>query len=135
MSPSPTPPSPGPNGRLTEVELELMSIIWRLGEGTVNDVLAGLPADRPLAYTSVSTILRILEKKGVLVARKRGRGHVYVPAFGKADYEAFVVQDLVTRVFEGTPAALVSRLLEAEDLSAKDLDAIRALLSSKRRGR
>ena len=123
-----------PHARLTEVELELMTILWRLGEGTVTDVIAQLPPGRRLAYTSVSTILRILEKKGVLTARKDGRAHVYVPAFGKPEYEAFTVQDIVTRVFDGTPAALVSRLLQSEELSPRDLDAIRALLAARRGG-
>ena len=68
---------------LTEVELELMTALWKLGEGSVADVLETLPKERKLAYTSVSTILRILEQKKVLKARKEGRGHVYVPMLEK----------------------------------------------------
>ena len=68
---------------LTEVELELMTILWKKGEGSVADVIEGLPKDRNLAYTSVSTILRILEQKGALKTRKEGRGHVYIPALKK----------------------------------------------------
>ena len=59
---------------LTEVELELMGILWRLGEGTVSDVAQGLPAERKLAYTSVSTILRILEQKKLSRAEKKAAG-------------------------------------------------------------
>src|SRR5256885_5353594 len=118
---------------LTEVELELMTIVWRLGEGTVNEVLEGLPAERPLAYTSVSTILRILEKKRFLRTRKQGRGHVYMPLVSKETYEARTLDDIIERVFDGTPSALMRRLVESERLSPRDLAAARELL--KGRGR
>ena len=117
-----------PVRRLTEVELELMTLLWRLGSGTVNDVIGMLPPDRQLAYTSVSTILRILEKKGVVASRKQGRGHVYAPRIGKDEYESWSVRDLVTRVFEGAPAELVRCLLESKALTPRDLESIRRLL-------
>src|SRR5689334_13213250 len=97
---------------LTEVELELMTIVWKLGEATVADVLEQLPLDRTLAYTSVSTILRILEQKGALAARKEGRGHIYVPTIKKSEYEAKTVRHVVNKVFDGTPIALVKQLLD-----------------------
>jgi predicted transcriptional regulator len=117
--------------RLTQVELELMTVLWHLGSGTVGDVMEELPAERRLAYTSVSTILRILEKKGVLESHKKGRGHVYVPLIGKTEYEAWSVQDLVARLFDGAPAALVRTLLESETLTAGDRRSIRELLERK----
>jgi predicted transcriptional regulator len=120
--------SSGDTKRLTDVELELMTILWRLGEGTVNDVIGGLPRERELAYTSVSTILRILETKGVLGTRKEGRGHVYVPLLDKADYEARAVDDVVERVFQGVPVALVRQLLDSGRLTATDLREVRKLL-------
>jgi len=117
--------------RLTQVELELMTVLWKLGSGTVADVLADLPDDRRLAYTSVSTILRILEKKGVLASRKKGRGHEYVPRLEKAEYEVWSVQDMVARLFDGAPAELVRTLLESETLTPRDRRAIRDLLDRK----
>ena len=72
---------------LTEVELELMTILWSLSEGSVADVIERLPKNRNLAYTSVSTILRILEQKGTLKARKEGRGHIYMPLVSKESDE------------------------------------------------
>ena len=115
--------------KLTEVELELVTILWRLEGGTVNEVLAELPAQRQLAYTSVSTVLRILEQKGVLRSRKEGRGHLYLPLLSKEKYEASSLQHLVTKVFDGTPSALVKRLLESEGLTDTELQSIRALLN------
>ena len=124
-----------PGKALTEVELELMNILWRLGGGTVNDVLAALPGDRPLAYTSVSTILRILEQKGVLASEKVGRGHRYLPLMARTTYEAFAVTDVVGKVFDGQPLALVRRLVDATRLSRKDLTALKALLDEKQPGK
>src|SRR5580658_3846771 len=106
---------------LTETELELMSILWKLKEGSVNDVLAALPSDRKLAYTSVSTILRILEQKSAIGSRKEGRGHVYRPLFQKAEYEAFSLKNIVSKVFDGQPSAAVRRLLDATDLTQDEL--------------
>ncbi|MDD9977928.1 MAG: BlaI/MecI/CopY family transcriptional regulator, partial [Boseongicola sp.] len=71
------------NDLLTEVELEFMSELWALGEGTVRDVLERLPDDRNLAYTSGATILRILEQKEFVTSRKEGKSHVYIPALTK----------------------------------------------------
>lgn len=118
---------------LTEVELELMSILWKLGEGSVNDVIANLPKDRNLAYTSVSTILRILEQKKIVKTRKEGRGHVYVPAFEKASYEAQSVRHMMDKVFAGAPVAmvgaLVKQLLDSKDINELELLEIQALLT------
>jgi predicted transcriptional regulator len=117
-----------PDKMLTDVELELMSILWRLGEGSVSDVIENLPAGRDLAYTSVSTILRILEQKSVLKTRKEGRGHVYIPLLKKSDYEARAVRHVVDKVFEGTPVALVRQLLDTGGLGQADLEELKALL-------
>ncbi len=113
---------------LTDAELELMSILWRMGEGSVADVIEGLPEGRDLAYTSVSTILRILEQKGALKTRKEGRGHIYIPKIEKSDYEAKTVKHVVERVFDGTPVALVKQLLNSGQLNSKDLAELRQLI-------
>ncbi len=113
---------------LTDVELELMTLLWRIGEGTVHEVLAALPPERTLAYTTVSTMLRILEQKEVVTSRKAGRGHVYVPLLSKGAYEAMTVRHMVKHVFDGAPATLVRRLLEASELTPEELAVIRAML-------
>jgi predicted transcriptional regulator len=120
-----------PTRLLTESELELMTILWRLEGATVNEVLAALPSDRPLAYTSVSTILRILEQKGVVTSEKIGRGHRYLPAVAKDDYEGFAIDQMVDTVFDGQPLSLVRRLFDGVGLTRKDLAALRALLDDK----
>lgn len=116
---------------LTEVELELMQIIWELGEASVNDVLASLKPERKLAYTSVSTILRILEQKKFLRTRKEGRGHIYIPKLSKQEYEARSLKQLVDKVFDGTASALVRRLIDTDQLSEKELQEVKALLNER----
>src|SRR5262245_44483026 len=109
-----------------------MHIVWKQGEVSVADVLEALPPERKLAYTSVSTVLRILEQKGVLGSRKVGRGHLYSALLPREAYEAHSVRHLVETVFEGTPSALVERLVEAVPLSPEEAAQIRKLLDSKR---
>jgi predicted transcriptional regulator len=116
---------------LTPVELELMHIVWRQGEVSVADVLEALPPERKLAYTSVSTVLRILEQKGVLQSRKVGRGHLYSALLPREAYEVQSVRHLVETVFAGTPSALVERLVEAVPLSPEEVEQIRQLLGKK----
>lgn len=113
---------------LTETELELMTILWKLGEGSVADVIDQLPKERELAYTSVSTILRILEQKEVLATRKEGRGHIYIPVVKKSEYEAKTVKHVVDRVFDGTPLALVRQLLSSGQLDSGDLEELKSLI-------
>lgn len=117
---------------LTETELELMTILWRLGEGTVAEVIDELPLGRDLAYTSVSTILRILEQKSIVQTRKEGRSHIYKPTVSKSEYEAKTVKHVVERVFEGLPVALVRQLLGAVDLSENDLAELSSLIEQAR---
>ena len=117
---------------LTDVELELVGILWKRGESTVHEVLEELPEGRNLAYTSVSTVLRILEQKKILRSRKEGRGHLYAPILSKEEYEAISLNHLVEKVFDGTPSALVRRLLEEKDLTRTELDSISALLKDRK---
>lgn len=115
---------------LTEVELELMSILWTLGEGSVADVMERLSPRRTLAYTSVSTMLRILEQKDVLTTRKEGRGHIYIPKLARDEYESTSVSHLVEKVFGGETLPVVRQLLSSQDLSAEELKEIRKLIES-----
>ena len=113
---------------LTEVELEFMSGLWTLGEGSVRDVLASLPEDRNLAYTSGATILRILEEKGFVESRKEGKSLIYTPLLAKDTYQTRSLQNLSRTLFDDTPATLVARLVDDAGLTEADLEEIRALV-------
>lgn len=113
---------------LTEVELEFMTELWALGEGSVRDVLASLPEERNLAYTSGATILRILEEKGFVESRKEGKSLIYTPLLAKDQYQTRSLQNLSRTLFDDTPATLVARLVDDEGLTEADLEEIRALV-------
>lgn len=118
---------------LTETELELINILWKIGEGSVADVIQHLPKDRALAYTSVSTILRILEQKKVLKTRKEGRGHIYIPLLAKEEYEGRTLRHVVDHVFDGTPMALAKQLLNTVHLSKDELAELKKLIEKAER--
>ena len=113
---------------LTDVELELMTIIWSQGKTTVKEVVEALPKSRPLAYTTVATVMRILEQKGYLKCEKHSHAHTFSPLVEKAAYEKSCLDHVVDNVFDGEPVALVQRLLTAKRMSAAELRAIEATL-------
>ena len=113
---------------LTEVELEFMTELWALGEGTVRDVLARLAPDRDLAYTSAATILRIMEQKEFVTSEKRGKTFIYRPVLAKDAYQAKTLRDLSEKLFDGTPASMVARLVDDQGMTEDALAEIRALL-------
>lgn len=113
---------------LTEVELELMNIIWNLKAGTIKEVIAKLPKERHLAYTTVATVLKVLEQKGFLQCQKESHAHVFLPTIPKEEYEQTCIDHMVANVFDGEPIALVQRLLGAKKFQAQDIQAIEAAL-------
>jgi predicted transcriptional regulator len=117
---------------LTPVELELMDILWRIGQGTVRDVMAYLPIKRNLAYTSVSTILRILEQKKILTTKKLGRQHIYLPTLTKHMFASHSVKKIVNQVFSGNSVELVAYLMNKNNLSIDEITAIQKILDAKK---
>ncbi|HAZ7572559.1 BlaI/MecI/CopY family transcriptional regulator [Legionella sp. PATHC032] len=113
---------------LTEVELELMNIIWSLNKVTIKEVVAHLPKERPLAYTTVATVIKVLEQKGFLECQKNSYAHVFTPIVSKSEYESTCIEHMVANVFDGEPRALVQRLLMARKLQHDDIQAIEEAL-------
>ena len=118
---------------LTEVELEFMTELWALGEGRVRDVLARLAPERNLAYTSAATILRIMEQKNFVTSEKQGKTFVYRPSLAKDAYQSKTLRDLSNKLFDGTPASMVARLVDDQGMSEEALAEIRALLDRRLR--
>lgn len=116
------------NEFLTEVELEFMTQLWALGKGTVRDVLATLDPERNLAYTSAATILRIMEQKNFVTSEKQGKTFVYTPVLAKDAYQSKTLRDLSDKLFDGTPASMVARLVDDHGITEDALNEIRALL-------
>jgi len=104
---------------LTKLELKIMQVLWRLGGGTVSAVQTVL--DPPLAYTTVQTMLNILERKGKLRRELEGRAYVYTPKVTEAKALGQGVRDLIDRMFGGSSEELVMSLLKSRQLDAKKL--------------
>ena len=115
---------------LTDAELRLMDIVWERGPSTVQDVVDALPQDDPLAYSTVLTMLRILEKKGYLIHKKDGRAYVYQSVVEKQEAQRGALQHLMQRFFDDSPELLVLNLMENTDFEAADLERLKALLDS-----
>ncbi len=117
---------PKQSATLTEAELRIMDVLWRKGSGTVQQVLAWLPST--LAYNSVLTTIRILEKKGHVKHVKDGRAHVYEPIIGRQEATRSEIQHLVGRFFRNSHEALVLNILQDEELDADKLKRLREML-------
>ncbi len=113
---------------LTEVELEFMSALWSLEQGSVRDILGALAPTRNLAYTSAATIMRILENKEFVTSTRDGKTFIYRPVLTKDTYQTRSLKNLSAKLFDDTPASLVARLVDDDELSAEAIEDIRALL-------
>ena len=117
---------------LTPQELAIMKVVWRLGSATVRDVHDVLRREHrdDLAYTTVLTMMRILEQKGMLSKSQDGasRGHRYTPARTQRQMMRVMVRDFVDRVFDGAADSLVAHLVSDRKLSAHDRAEIRKLI-------
>ena len=112
--------------RLTHRELDVMSILWRAGSGTVSEVRAQL-AD-PLAYTTVLWVLQTLEEKGHVRHEKEGRAYRYFPVIEKEEAGGSVLGRLMDKVFHGSAALLLAQLVGERDLPPEELRRMRDLL-------
>jgi BlaI family transcriptional regulator, penicillinase repressor len=121
------PPRQSPT--LTEAELRIMNVLWYLGSATVQQALEALLAKPELAYNSVLTTIRILEKKGYVKHVKDGRAHVYAPAIERKDATRSEISHLVSRFFRDSHEDLVLNILEDRGLDAKELKRLREILA------
>jgi predicted transcriptional regulator len=113
---------------LTKAELRVMDVLWQRRSGTVADVVAALPPP-PLAYTTVLTMLRILEQKGIVKRKPDGRAHVYYPGIERDDAATSAVGDVLRSFFSNSKTALAVRLMAEERPSDEDLASIKALIA------
>jgi BlaI family penicillinase repressor len=114
---------------LTGREMDVMNVLWRLGSGTVSEVQEGLSDE--LAYTTVLTILRTLEKKGHLKHKAEGRAHRYVPLVAKAEAQEGAVKRVTRKLFSGSPELLMAHLLSEKGLTEGQLRRLRALVDER----
>jgi BlaI family transcriptional regulator, penicillinase repressor len=115
----------------TELELEILKVLWRDGAASVRQVRDALEPFRDLAYTSVMTVMNIMAEKGYVRRCKQGGGYVYRPRIKQASTLRGMLRDLVDRAFDGSAAALMVNLLETGDLDAEELRQLRELVNQK----
>lgn len=125
---------PRQSGTLTEAELRIMNVLWVRGSGTVQEVLDSITQKPVLAYNSVLTTIRVLEKKGYLKHLKDGRAHVFTPLVGQEEATRSEIRHLVNRFFKNSHEQLVLNLLEDQGIEADEIGRLREMLASKDRG-
>jgi len=113
---------------LTEAELRIMDVLWQKGAATVQQVLDALPEKPALAYNSVLTTIRVLEKKGYLQHKKDGRAHIYVPVVNRKDATRSEIRHLVGRFFKNSEELLMLSLLEDRGIEAQELQRLREMI-------
>jgi predicted transcriptional regulator len=112
---------------LTEAELRLMEVLWQRGESTVADVTAALPPP-PIAYNSVLTTMRILERKGYVKHEEAGRAYLYSPIVAREEAAGHAVGHVLSRFFDNSAGSLALRLIETERPSDDELLRLKALI-------
>ncbi len=115
---------------LTEAELRLMNVLWNKGEATVGEITRALPSKLNLAYNTVLTTMRILERKGYVrhSNSEQGRAFIYRPRVGRAHATRNAVRELLRRFFERSHESLVLNILQDEELDERQRQRIRDLL-------
>lgn len=112
---------------LTRAELEIMQILWQKGRALVHDILDEMPEPKP-AYNTVSTIVRILEKKGYVGHTAYRKTHEYHPVVGREEYTENYMNNVLGNFFEGSLVQMVSFFTRRENVSAKEFDEIIGIL-------
>jgi len=115
----------------TELELEILKVLWRDGPAPVRDVRDALAGFRELAYTSVMTIMNIMTKKGYLKRTKQGGRYVYSTKITEKSISRRMLSDLVDRVFDGSAVAVMLNLLETSDVDEAELKQLRQIIKRK----
>ena len=118
---------------LTGQELQIMKIVWQLGTATVREVYEEFLKSRKIAYTTVMSMMGILEQKGRLSKTQRDRAYVYSPTESQGEVVGSMVHEFVKRVFDGSAKPLLVHLAENKKISQKELDEISGLLKKRRR--
>ncbi len=119
----------------TELELEILKVLWHEAPLPVRDVRDRLEehAGRPLAHSTVITMLNIMVRKGYLRRQKKGKAFFFSPKVERDRVAGGIMEDVLSRIFDGSPAAMVLNLIETADLDADELAELRRLISRKAR--
>ena len=120
---------PKRSNTLTEAELRIMRILWERGESLVSELVAALPEKNPLAYTSVLTTVRVMERKGYVRHRQEGRAFVYSACIAEHEASRSEVRHMLHRFFGNSRERLLLTLLDDEDVSPDELQRLKAAIA------
>jgi len=113
---------------LTDAEARVMAVLWQLRTATVGDVVAALAPERAVSYSTVQTMLRILESKGYVAHEKVARAFIYKPIVDERQARRRALRHLVSRLFDGSPSLLVLNVLDDEELDPAELKQLKRLI-------
>ena len=116
--------------QLTDLQIALMRVLWERGEATAAEICEALRPERGLAQTTIATLLSRLEKRGVVHHRTEARQYVYRAAVSEHAVRRSMVGELTERLFDGDVPALVTHLLSAREVSAGDLERVKAIIAA-----
>lgn len=117
---------------LTDLELDVMNAVWRYQQATVRQIVDDLQEQRPLAYTTIQTVLTILTQKGFVAHTPQGRAFVYRPLIQPEGVRRDTVSAVVDRLFAGSPRSLFLHLIESDSLTAQEAQELSILLGRRR---
>jgi BlaI family penicillinase repressor len=117
---------------LTRQELQIMKVVWERGAATVKEVCDAMSQKKVTAYTTILTLMGILEEKGALVHTRSGRAYVYKPLLSRQQATRNQVHDVLTRFFDGDPEKLIENVIENEVKEPQQLGSVKNLLDSRR---
>ena len=117
--------------RLTAPQVEILRVLWQRSEATVIEIQHALRAERPLAATTIATLLSRLEKRGLVAYRTEGRQYVYHALLQERDAQQHALVEVTQGLFAGDVATMVSQLLSSHELRPGDLARVRALIDAK----
>ncbi len=119
----------------SDLELQLLSVLWNQGPSTVRQVLSNLPDGKDRAYTTILTVMQNLEKKGLVKRTTKGTAHVYHPTESQKKTLRPVMQGLLQNVFRGRVAHVMQHLLEDSDVTDDELEEIRSLIDERQQAK
>ena len=116
---------------LTDLEMDIMRIVWEKGEATVRDVYERMRENRSLAYTTVMTVMSTLARKGVVERKMVGRAYLYRPKVSQEEAIRRTLRYLAGKLLDGSARSLAAHLIESEDLSKEDLKELRRMIEER----
>lgn len=114
----------------SKLEMQVLSVLWQRGPATVRDILDTMPDGKSRAYTTILTVMQVMEKKGLVSHTAQGNTHVYAAAISREQVAGPLLKDLVRHLFGGSRVSALQHLLQENEVTAGEMDEIKQLIAS-----